>query len=231
MPLEEHCEYKYLLNIRGKAASFRLRHLFLCGSLVFHVGDEWTEFFYCTLVPWVHYVPVGRGLEELQDLVAWFDAHPQQARRIAAAGEKHVREHLRMADVYGYWENLLLHYAAKCDWEPTLDEKLRLIPVGRWTPDAAPRQRAGEVRGRRHTVGMWPRRPFCGFCAACHAVLRLVGYANSPRPLSNKRTRVCARCGMPTRPPRPATRHPMGWLGARGWAWSLGHRSKRPRRT
>ena len=56
--LEDHCGYKYLFNYRGVAASFRFKHLFLCGSLVFHVGDEWEEFFYSSFVPWFHYIPV-----------------------------------------------------------------------------------------------------------------------------------------------------------------------------
>nr|CAG4640923.1 EOG090X07KN [Eulimnadia texana] len=38
--LEDHCRYKYLFNYRGVAASFRFKHLFLCQSLVFHVGNE-----------------------------------------------------------------------------------------------------------------------------------------------------------------------------------------------
>ena len=28
--LEDHCSYQYLFNYRGVAASFRLKHLFLC---------------------------------------------------------------------------------------------------------------------------------------------------------------------------------------------------------
>ena len=32
--------YKYLFNFRGVAASFRFKHLFLCNSLVFHVGPQ-----------------------------------------------------------------------------------------------------------------------------------------------------------------------------------------------
>ncbi|XP_033610880.1 O-glucosyltransferase rumi homolog isoform X2 [Cryptotermes secundus] len=56
--LEDHCKYRYLFNFRGVAASFRLKHLFLCHSLVFHVGDEWLEFFYPALRQWVHYIPV-----------------------------------------------------------------------------------------------------------------------------------------------------------------------------
>ena len=72
--LEDHCKYRFLFNFRGVAASFRLKHLFLCGSLVFHVGDEWDEFFYSALQPWVHYVPVdaGAGEEEIERLLRFF---------------------------------------------------------------------------------------------------------------------------------------------------------------
>uniref|UniRef100_A0A914WRT2 Glycosyl transferase CAP10 domain-containing protein n=1 Tax=Plectus sambesii TaxID=2011161 RepID=A0A914WRT2_9BILA len=66
---EDHCKYKYLFNFRGVAASFRLKHLFLCRSAVFHVGDEWLEFFYGALKPWVHYVPISTSLAELQQLL------------------------------------------------------------------------------------------------------------------------------------------------------------------
>ena len=37
-------QYRFLFNFRGVAASFRLKYLFLCDSLVFHVGtygDDW----------------------------------------------------------------------------------------------------------------------------------------------------------------------------------------------
>lgn len=57
---------RYLFNFRGVAASFRLKHLFLCGSLVFHVGDEWQEFFYPQLRPWVHYIPVKQDLSDVR---------------------------------------------------------------------------------------------------------------------------------------------------------------------
>ena len=59
---------RYLFNFRGVAASFRLKHLFLCGSLVFHVGDEWQEFFYAQLKPWVHYIPVKQDLSDVRYL-------------------------------------------------------------------------------------------------------------------------------------------------------------------
>ena len=50
---------------------FRFKHLFLCGSTVLHVGDEWMEFFYPVMKPWIHFVPVDAkaSQEQLEDLI------------------------------------------------------------------------------------------------------------------------------------------------------------------
>lgn len=63
------CFCRYLFNFRGVAASFRFKHLFLCKSLVFHVGDEWLEFFYRALKPWVHYIPVDTDLHNVRSVI------------------------------------------------------------------------------------------------------------------------------------------------------------------
>ncbi|KAB1283091.1 Protein O-glucosyltransferase 1 [Camelus dromedarius] len=81
--LVDHCKYKYLFNFRGVAASFRFKHLFLCGSLVFHVGDEWLEFFYPQLKPWVHYIPVKTDLSNVQELLQFVKANDDVAQEIA----------------------------------------------------------------------------------------------------------------------------------------------------
>ncbi|XP_029205665.1 protein O-glucosyltransferase 1-like isoform X2 [Acropora millepora] len=97
--LEDHCEYRYLFNFRGVAASFRFKHLFMCKSLVFHVGNEWLEFFYRALKPWVHYIPV--------------ETHLNNAR-----GYQFIKDHLRMQDVKCYWKQLLKRYAKLMQWKP-----------------------------------------------------------------------------------------------------------------
>ena len=65
------------------AASFRLKHLFLCDSLVFHVGDEWLEFFHDALKPWVHYVPVSKSLGEAKEFIEFALANDDVAKQIA----------------------------------------------------------------------------------------------------------------------------------------------------
>ncbi|XP_053169093.1 protein O-glucosyltransferase 1 isoform X2 [Hemicordylus capensis] len=83
IPLVDHCKYKYLFNFRGVAASFRFKHLFLCGSLVFHVGEDWQEFFYPQLKPWVHYVPVKSDLSDVRELLQFVKENDDLAQEIS----------------------------------------------------------------------------------------------------------------------------------------------------
>lgn len=64
--LHDHCQYKYLFNFKGVAASFRHKHLFMCNSLVFNMRpenekDEYLEFYYQAMYANYHYVPITSG--------------------------------------------------------------------------------------------------------------------------------------------------------------------------
>ncbi|KAG7205856.1 hypothetical protein KM043_007790 [Ampulex compressa] len=129
VPLEKHCLYKYLFNYRGVAASFRHKHLFLCHSLVFHVGDEWTEFYYHAMIPWVHYIPVPQNAdqEELEDLIRFAKDNDHLVKKIANRGRNFVWYKLRMKDVICYWKKLLKSYAEILSYKPKLDKTLNRI--------------------------------------------------------------------------------------------------------
>jgi protein glucosyltransferase len=122
--LEDHCQYKYLFNFRGVAASFRFKHLFLCKSLVLHVGEEWVEFFYSALKPWVHYIPVATDLSNVEELLKFCRENDSIAREIAKRGFQFVRDHLKMADITSYWRSLLTAYHALMQWAPEEDQGL-----------------------------------------------------------------------------------------------------------
>ena len=130
--LESHCDFKYLFNYRGVAASFRLKHLFLCRweygenllplrslndkssrSLVFHVGDEWLEFFYPAMKAWIHYIPVPSTAreEELYGLIEFARENPEISSKIAERGARFIEDHLRLSDVSCYWDKLLRSYS------------------------------------------------------------------------------------------------------------------------
>uniref|UniRef100_A0A0K2TSB3 Glycosyl transferase CAP10 domain-containing protein n=1 Tax=Lepeophtheirus salmonis TaxID=72036 RepID=A0A0K2TSB3_LEPSM len=121
--LENHCKYKYLFNFRGVAASFRFKHLFLCESLVFHVGDEWTEFFYSELKPWVHYVPVSSkaSIEEIKELIDFFNDNKEIAEIIAESGHDFIKRRLTNDQVQCYWKELLHQYGTLMKFNPKID--------------------------------------------------------------------------------------------------------------
>ncbi|KAJ8942858.1 hypothetical protein NQ314_009920 [Rhamnusium bicolor] len=123
---EEHCKYKYLFNFRGVAASFRFKHILLCKSLVFHVGDEWLEFFYPALKPWIHYIPVeaNANKEKLQELIDFAVNHDDIAHEIAQNGYSMIWNNLKMKDVSCYWSKLLKRYAKLLTYKPILDTAL-----------------------------------------------------------------------------------------------------------
>lgn len=128
---EGHCKYKYLFNYRGVAASFRLKHLFLCKSLVFHVGDEWLEFFYPSLKPWVHYIPISprASQEDIQRYIEYFKQNDALAQEIALRGFQHIWDHLTDKDVKCYWRKLLKKYAKLVKYDVVKDNDLIRISM------------------------------------------------------------------------------------------------------
>ena len=50
---EEQLQYKYTLDIDGHGGTWRLKHLFLSGSLVFKVDSPINQFWMVHLEPWV----------------------------------------------------------------------------------------------------------------------------------------------------------------------------------
>jgi protein glucosyltransferase len=118
-----------LFNYRGVAASFRFKHLFLCKSLVFHVGDEWIEFFYPALKPWVHYIPVSSTAtqQDLSRLIRFAKENDKLVSEVAARGHQLVWNHLKLSDVECYWKFLLIEYAKLLRFKPQLD--LQLISI------------------------------------------------------------------------------------------------------
>jgi len=133
--LEEHCNYRYLFNYRGVAASFRLKHLFLCRSLVIHVGNQWEEFFYPALRPWVHYVPLSSKAreEDIMGLLHFLEDHQDLARNIAEAGANFISTHLTMEDVSCYWKTLLSKYTKLLSYPVTRDHNLiEITKDSRW---------------------------------------------------------------------------------------------------
>ncbi|CAK9801958.1 O-glucosyltransferase rumi homolog [Anthophora quadrimaculata] len=124
--LKAHCKYKYLFNYRGVAASFRHKHLFLCRSLVFHVGDEWIEFYYDTMIPWIHYIPVSKDADQsvLENLIQFAINNDKLSEKIANCGRDFIWNNLKMSDVTQFWKKLLKSYSKLLTYKTTLSKNM-----------------------------------------------------------------------------------------------------------
>ncbi|GAB6022285.1 hypothetical protein CHUAL_006411 [Chamberlinius hualienensis] len=131
VPLEDHCQFKYLFNYRGVAASFRFKHLFLCKSLVLHVGNDWLEFFYPALKPWVHYIPLSSSSaaqkQKLKDILQFVKENDKIAEEIAEAGFNFIRNRLTLKEVTCYWRRLIRNYSKLLKFKVKLDPNVVLI--------------------------------------------------------------------------------------------------------
>ena len=92
-------------------------------SICFHVGDEWLEFFYDALKPWVHYIPVRQDLTDARQLIEFAIENDQLAKEIAKRGQDFVMEHLKMEEIYCYWEELIKEYTKLLRFKPKLNKK------------------------------------------------------------------------------------------------------------
>ncbi|KAF6016807.1 POGLUT1 [Bugula neritina] len=109
---DEHCPYKYLFNFRGVAASFRFKHLFLCGSLVYQVGNEFRQ-----------------DLSDAEQLINFAKENDMVAQQIASRGAEFIDKHLRQEDVFCYWKKLLTEYAKLLRFKPQLNPEFELKEI------------------------------------------------------------------------------------------------------
>jgi len=107
--------YKYVMNVDGAAAAYRLPFLFAVrslrysifisacsypcllfvhkgGSLVIWQESPYYEHIYHHFKPYVHYVPVKRDFSDLLEQLTWIKSHEDEVIKIAANGKKLARE-------------------------------------------------------------------------------------------------------------------------------------------
>jgi protein glucosyltransferase len=77
--------------------------------------------------PWVHYIPVRQDLSDARELIEFAKENDDVVRLIAQKGREFIVEHLRMQDVYCYWEELIKEYTKLLKFKPKLNKKYTRI--------------------------------------------------------------------------------------------------------
>lgn len=82
-------DYRYQVDIDGNTSTWSSFFLkLLSGSPVLKVESEcnWRQWYYHKLKPGEHFVPVRADLGDFMDQLDWLRNHPEEAKRIGAAG-------------------------------------------------------------------------------------------------------------------------------------------------
>lgn len=118
-----HLQYKYLINVDGTVAAYRLPYLLAGNSLVFKHDSIYYEHFYKSLQPWIHYVPIKKDLSDLIEKLNWAQQHDievrfcnfctslcflplyffYQAQNISKNAQNFVKSNLLPADIFCYY--------------------------------------------------------------------------------------------------------------------------------
>lgn len=89
LPVEAWVGHKFAIDIDGNTNSFgtMLQRLIL-GCCVLKVGgaEGWSQWYYDSVKPWVHFIPVHSDLSDLAEKIAWCRQNDQKCQQIAANG-------------------------------------------------------------------------------------------------------------------------------------------------
>ncbi|KAJ4483916.1 hypothetical protein J3R30DRAFT_3284166 [Lentinula aciculospora] len=140
VPLGHHWKYKYLLDIDGMSYSGRFM-AFLASDSVPIKSTVYEEFFGDWIEPWLHYIPLSAGYEEIYNIFAYFSGIPGEVveqvyndsdtydyegdndsapdgdarlHRIALAGKQWKKTIGRTVDMEAYVYRLALEWARLC---------------------------------------------------------------------------------------------------------------------
>jgi hypothetical protein len=102
-----HTNYKYLIDIEGHVAAYRLGALLGLGSVVLSVESEFSLWFSKYLRDGVHFVAVKSDLSDLQEKLNWLKEHDSEAQKIAENGRAFFQKYLCKEGILNFLSSLL----------------------------------------------------------------------------------------------------------------------------
>jgi len=82
-PIEDLYKYKYVLNVDGNVAAYRLGFLFSLNAVVFIVEGKYKLWFQDKLVENKHYISIKSDLSNLKEKIYWCKNHDKECKEIA----------------------------------------------------------------------------------------------------------------------------------------------------
>jgi hypothetical protein len=113
-PLEQS-KYKYILHLPGHTCAYRLSLEMYYGSVIFIFKCPYKLWFFDSLIPWEHYIPVSDEISEkdLLNKLEWCKQNDEKCKMIAENARKFAIKYLGREGILNYLEktfyNIHLH--------------------------------------------------------------------------------------------------------------------------
>lgn len=106
---QEQAQYKYLVNVQGHVASYRLSRELESGSCILLVESQYKLWYSSMLIPYTHYVPVKSDLSDLFSQIEWCKDHDTECKIIAENALLFCKTYLTKDGILDYLQNLLFN--------------------------------------------------------------------------------------------------------------------------
>jgi len=107
--LQQQSEYKYILNLEGNVAAYRLSYELSSGSVILLAKSKWKMWYTNMIKPYVHYVPVQEDLTDLITQIKWCIENDEKCSQIAQNAKFFYDTYLSTKGVLDFWQARLWH--------------------------------------------------------------------------------------------------------------------------
>ena len=108
MSPQEQSNYKYIVNIPGHVAAFRLSVELNMGSVILLVDSPWKLWYSHLLIPYRHYVPVKHDLSDLINQIKWCRDNDEKCQEIVASAKEFFNTYLQKDGIMDFMQKMLV---------------------------------------------------------------------------------------------------------------------------
>lgn len=105
---KQQSNYKYIINIDGHVAAFRLSLELNMGSVILWARTEWNMWYTNFLIPYKHYVPIKTDLSDLFTQIKWCREHDKECIDITNEANTFYATYLQKKGIFDYMQKILV---------------------------------------------------------------------------------------------------------------------------
>ena len=99
----------------------------MCKSVVLNMKSRWIEFFYKSLIPWYHYIPLDEEAKNIISVLNFLKKYPLIGEKIAENGFNFISKYLTEDSALCYWIELLKRYQSMINYKIKAEKDYILI--------------------------------------------------------------------------------------------------------